>query len=225
MTLLWLVEDDPSIGPGLVRTLEAEGHRVAWAQSVAEAEALVGDPDMILLDLGLPDGDGLDLCQRLSRRHPRAKTIIITARAGEIDVVLGLDAGAIDYIAKPFRLSELQARIRAQLRGRGQDTIVIGSLVIERGSRRVRIDAREIELRPKEFDLLVRLAAEAGSVVHRDVLMNDVWDHPWFGETKTLDVHIAALRRRLGDDSDQAGRITTIRGVGYRLEVPRAEEA
>ena len=219
LTLIWLVEDDPSIGSGLVRTLEAEGHGVQWVASVRDAARLEGDPDLLLLDLGLPDGDGLDLCRRLSSRHPGLRTIIITARTGEIDIVLGLDAGAIDYIAKPFRLSELLARIRAQLRDRGQEAIRVGDLVIERGPRRVRLDDGEVDLRPKEFDLLVRLAVDAGSVVHREVLMSDVWDEHWFGDTKTLDVHIAALRRRLREAPGQPSRITTVRGVGYRLEV------
>lgn len=221
MTVIWLVEDDPSIGPGLVRTLEAEGHDVEWAASVTEADALVGDPDLLLLDLGLPDGDGLDVCRRLSERHPQMRTIILTARTGEIDVVLGLDAGAIDYIAKPFSLSELLARIRAQLRDRSQDRVAVGDMLIEMGPRRVRLADREVELRPREFDLLARLAADAGSVVHREVLMTDVWDEHWFGDTKTLDVHIAHLRRRLGEAPGQPSRITTVRGVGYRLEVQR----
>jgi len=218
MTVIWLVEDDPSIGPGLVRTLAVEGYGVQLARSVAEADALAGEPELLLLDLGLPDGDGLDLCRRLSARHPGLRTIILTARTGEIDVVLGLDAGAIDYITKPFRLSELLARIRAQLRRRGPEHLSVGDLVIERGPRRVRVAGDEVELRPKEFDLLARLAAEAGTVVHREVLMNDVWDEHWFGDTKTLDVHIAALRRRLGEAPGEPSRITTVRGVGYRLE-------
>ncbi len=221
MTVIWLVEDDPSIGPGLVRTLEAEGHAVAWAADVAEADALVGHPDLLLLDLGLPDGDGLDVCRRLSERHPQMRTIILTARTGEIDVVLGLDAGAIDYLAKPFSLSELLARIRAQLRDRSQDRLGVGDLTIEKGPRRVRVGGREVDLRPREFDLLARLAADAGSVVHREVLMTDVWDEHWFGDTKTLDVHIFHLRRALGEEPGQRSRITTIRGVGYRLEAGR----
>lgn len=223
LATIWLVEDDPSIGPGLVRTLEAEGHDVDWARSVAEAQALVGEPELLLLDLGLPDGDGLDLCRSLSSMHPRMRTIMLTARAGEIDVVLGLDAGAVDYVGKPFRLAELLARVRAQLRDRtltdaALDRVVVGELVIEPGPRRVSLAGREIDLRPKEFDLLVRLAAAAGSVVHRQVLMTDVWDKHWFGDTKTLDVHIAALRRRLGEAPSEPSRITTVRGVGYRLE-------
>ncbi len=224
LATIWLVEDDPSIGPGLVRTLEAEGHDVDWARSVAEAQALVGEPELLLLDLGLPDGDGIDLCRNLSSMHPRMRTIMLTARAGEIDVVLGLDAGAVDYVGKPFHLAELLARVRAQLRDRiltddaALDRVVVGELVIEPGPRRVSLAGREIDLRPKEFDLLARLASAAGSVVHRQVLMTDVWDKHWFGDTKTLDVHIAALRRRLGEAPNEPSRITTVRGVGYRLE-------
>lgn len=227
MATIWLVEDDLSIGLGLVRTLEAEGHDVGWARCVAEARALTGDPELSLLDLGLPDGDGLELCRRLSAAHPRMRTIVLTARSGELDVVLGLDAGAVDYIAKPFRLAELLARVRAQLRDRAvsdevsSHPMVVGELLIEPGPRRVSLAGRAIELRPKEFDLLVRLAEAAGLVVHRKDLMNDVWDPNWFGDSKTLDVHIASLRRRLGEAPSEASRITTIRGVGYRLEVER----
>ncbi len=222
--MIWLVEDDPSIGAVLVRTLEAEGHEVKWAQGVAEADLLSGEPELALLDLGLPDGDGIDLCRALSDRHPRMRTIILTARRSEIDVVLGLDAGAIDYVAKPFRLAELLARVRAQLRDRTvvdgppHARLVVGELVIEPGPRRVSIAGREIDLRPKEFDLLSRLAVAAGSVVHRQVLMREVWDENWYGNTKTLDVHIAALRRRLGEGPNEPSRIVTVRGVGYRLE-------
>jgi DNA-binding response OmpR family regulator len=227
LATIWLVEDDPSIGPSLVRTLRAEGHEVEWARGVVEAHGLSGQPHLLLLDLGLPDGDGLQLCWELSHLHPHMRTIILTARSSEIDVVLGLDAGAIDYIGKPFHLAELLARVRAQLRDRVfadqtlSDPLVVGDLLIETGPRRVTLAGREIDLRPKEFDLLVRLAVAAGSVVHRDVLMNDVWDEHWFGTTKTLDVHIAALRRRLGEPPNEASRITTIRGVGYRLETSR----
>ncbi|MGI9080522.1 MAG: winged helix-turn-helix domain-containing protein [Acidimicrobiales bacterium] len=228
MATIWLVEDDPSIGPGLVRTLHAEGHEVEWARCMGEAHGLPGQPQLLLLDLGLPDGDGLELCWELSRLHPHMRTIILTARSSEIDVVLGLDAGAIDYIGKPFRLAELLARVRAQLRDRVfvdetscPDRLVVGDLLIETGPRRVNLGDREIDLRPKEFDLLVRLAVAAGTVVHRDVLMNDVWDEHWFGTTKTLDVHIASLRRRLGEPPNEPSRIVTIRGVGYRLETSR----
>jgi len=219
---IWLVEDDPSIGPGLVRTLEAEGHDVMLADSAAAAATLGGEPDLLLVDLGLPDGDGLDVLHRLRAQRPHLRAIILTARTSEIDVVLGLDAGAADYVAKPFRLSELLARIRAQLReaevAPDRHGVAVGDLVIEPGPRRVRLGGDEVELRPKEFDLLLRLARDAGSVVRRETLMTDVWDEHWFGDTKTLDVHIASLRRRLGEAPGEPSRITTVRGVGYRLE-------
>jgi DNA-binding response OmpR family regulator len=224
VALIWIIEDDPSIGPGLLRMVETEGHTARLARSVAEAGALAGDPEVVLLDLGLPDGDGLDLCARVVEEHPQARVIVLTARSAEMDVVLGLDAGASDYVAKPFRLSELLARIRAQLRDSGERggtgrTTRLGGISVDEGARRVHVDGVEVHLRPKEFDLLVRLIADAGQVVRREALMSDVWDEHWFGDTKTLDVHMAALRRRLGDRPGAPSRITTIRGVGYRFEV------
>jgi DNA-binding response OmpR family regulator len=226
MPLIWVVEDDISIGPGLVRTLEAEGHAVAWARTITEAGTFEGAPELVLLDLALPDGDGLDLCTQLIGRHPDVRIIILTARASEVDVVLGLDSGAVDYVTKPFRLAELLARVRAQLRGRGAvpepggSTIGVGDLVIDPAARKLWLGGREIELRAKEFDLILRLAQEPGAVVRREVLMADVWDEHWFGTTKTLDVHMAALRRHLGEAPGEPSRITTVRGVGYRLELP-----
>jgi DNA-binding response OmpR family regulator len=186
---------------------------------------LDGVPDLVVLDLGLPDGDGLMLCREMVDRHPGLRVLVLTARTEEIDVVLGLDAGAADYVAKPFRLAELLARIRAQLRMGATDrstpsTIRVADLLIDVNARRVHRGDEEIVLRPKEFELLVRLASEAGAVVGRETLMSDVWDHHWFGTTKTLDVHIAALRRRI-DANGAPSRITTIRGVGYRFDVDR----
>jgi DNA-binding response OmpR family regulator len=222
MPSIWLVEDDQSIGSALARTFEAEGYATTWVQSLDEARALQGTPDLVVLDRGLPDGDGLDLCRELRVTRPTLRVLMLTARSDEIDVVLGLDAGAADYVAKPFRLAELLARVRAQLRV-GDDTasaevseVRVGSLVIDLAARRVRVGGREVSLRPKEFDLLARLAAEPGTVVRRETLMADVWDSHWFRPTKTLDVHIAAVRRRIDDGG--ASRITTVRGVGYRLD-------
>jgi DNA-binding response OmpR family regulator len=219
---IWLVEDDRSIGAALLRTLLAEGYRAQWAASITEARALEGVPDLVVLDRGLPDGDGLGLCRELLEQHAGLRVLMLTARTDEIDVVLGFDAGATDYVAKPFRLAELLARIRAQLRvgvvGR-QQAVEVGDLQLDPGSRRVHVAGEEVLLRPKEFDLLARLADEPGSVVRRETLMSDVWDSHWFGGTKTLDVHIAALRRRI-DPTHGPSRITTVRGVGYRLERP-----
>src|SRR4051812_29665452 len=223
---IWLVEDDHAIGSALHRTLLAEGYDTQWATSAAGARALPDVPDLVILDLGLPDGDGRDLCRELVEAHPDLRVLMLTARSDEIDVVLGLDAGATDYVPKPFRLAELLARIRAQLRagttaGAQPLSIQIGDLTVDRAGRRVHVGGREVELRPKEFDLLARLAAEPGTVVRREVLMSEVWDEHWFGDTKTLDVHIAALRRRLGEAPGEPSRITTVRGVGYRLEERR----
>jgi DNA-binding response OmpR family regulator len=218
---IWLVEDDRSIGAALLRTLVAEGYRAEWAVSMAEARALDGVPDLVVLDRGLPDGDGLVLCRELLERHPGLRVLVLTARTDEIDMVLGLDAGATDYVAKPFRLAELLARIRAQLRvatvHQPPLVIEVGDLELHPRSRRVHVGGEEVVLRSKEFDLLARLAAEPGSVVRRETLMSDVWDSHWFGGTKTLDVHVAALRRRI-DPVGGPSRITTVRGVGYRLE-------
>jgi DNA-binding response OmpR family regulator len=161
------------------------------------------------------------LAEELIARWPAVPILIVTARAEEMDVVVGLDAGAVDYVTKPFRLAELLARVRAHLRvpREGGPTVYeSGSLRIDTGSRRVRLDGVELTLRTKEFDLLVELVANAGRVVTREDLMARVWDEHWFGSTKTLDVHIATLRRRLGEVAGGHSRITALRGVGYRWD-------
>ena len=210
---------------GLSRALSGEGYTVSVAASGADALRVAiddpsGEPDLVLLDLGLPDADGIDLCQRLVDAMPSSPVLVLTARADELDVVVGLDAGAVDYITKPFRLAELLARVRAHLRHVDTESgpICVGPLEIDTGARRVWLAGTEVDLRAKEFDLLATLGGAAGSVVTRDELMRRVWDEHWFGSTKTLDVHIAALRRKLGDDFSGPGSITTLRGVGYRLE-------
>jgi DNA-binding response OmpR family regulator len=225
-----LVEDDETIGANLRRALAATGYRVEWATTLAEARARARDarPDLVLLDLGLPDGDGLDLCAELRADTPQLPVIMLTARSEEVDVVVGLDSGAVDYVPKPFRLAELLARVAAHLRfasdaagatGEGDhERLVVGDLELDVAARRVLVAGREVALRPREFDLLVRLARDAGRVVNRETLMNDVWDEHWWGSTKTLDVHLNALRRKLGEEAGSPSRITAIRRVGYRLE-------
>ena len=216
-----VVEDDPAIGTNLERALHNSGYRVVRASSVVEARAVVATPSLVLLDLGLPDGDGLDLAKELPRRWPDVPIIMLTARTEEIDVVIGLDSGAVDYVTKPFRLAELLARIRAHLRAapEPQDRVVDdGDLRIDTGARRVFLAGSEVEMRAKEFDLLVELISHRGNVVTRDDLMARVWDENWFGSTKTLDVHIASLRRRLGEEPGDPSRISALRGVGYRWE-------
>jgi DNA-binding response OmpR family regulator len=220
---LLIIEDDDAIGSSLERALAGEGydaHHVATAMAALEAAAR-RRPDLVLLDLGLPDMDGVALCRQLLARHPQVPVIMLTARRDEIDVVLGLDAGAVDYIGKPFRLAELLARVRAQLRRpapSGTDVVEVGDLRVDTAARRVWLAGRELDLRAKEFDLLAALALSAGRAVTRDELMLDVWDMHWAGSTKTLDVHIAALRRHLDPPDAPTSRITTLRGVGYRLE-------
>jgi DNA-binding response OmpR family regulator len=185
---------------------------------------------MVLLDLGLPDRDGLVLCGTLRRLRPQAVLMMLTARRDEMDVVVGLEAGADDYLSKPFGISELLARVRAHLRRAHQlDQVTsfnIGDLRLDLVDRRCFVADEEVRLRTKEFDLLARLARSAGEALSRDTLMSDVWSPNWFGSTKTLDVHLAAIRRRLQEGVRAAGRpvvlpeITTLRGYGYRLEVP-----
>jgi DNA-binding response OmpR family regulator len=218
-----VVEDDLGIASGLDRALTAEHYVVDIAPTGAEALRLAlhepaSEPDLVLLDLGLPDHDGLEVCRQILEARPSMPVIVLTARAQELDVVAGLDAGAVDYVTKPFRLAELLARIRAQLRRVEPQRMTIGPLEVDTGARRAWFDGHAIELRAKEFDLLAALVANAGRVMHREELMRDVWDENYFGSTKTLDVHMAALRRKLGQDRVGPGSITTLRGVGYRLE-------
>jgi DNA-binding response OmpR family regulator len=216
-----VVEDDDAIASGLVRVLEAQGFPVRrlarGGPATAAADAGIG---LVLLDLGLPDVDGVEVCRRLRRLRPELAILILTARDHELDVVTGLDAGADDYLVKPFRLSELLARVRAHLRRATAaetseaEPLAAGPLRVEPASRRAWCDGEELALRPKEFDLLALFVAEAGRVVTRERIMREVWDTEWLGSTKTLDTHVLSLRNKVG-----AGAITTLRGVGYRLEL------
>jgi len=217
-----IVEDDERIGSTLRRGLTAAGYPTTW-ETTGSAGIDSFDstrPSLVLLDLGLPDIDGLGVCRRMCELDSSVAIIMLTARDEELDVVVGLDAGASDYVTKPFRLAELLARIRAQLRQGerlSRERLELAGLVVDGKSRRVWLGDEEIALRPKEFDLLSRLVADVGAVVSRETLMRDVWDENWFGSTKTLDFHIGALRHKL-DKPGEGSRITTIRGVGYRFE-------
>jgi DNA-binding response OmpR family regulator len=217
-----LVEDEVSIAEPFASALERSGFRTTVARTGAEAIALAStvDPDVVLLDLALPDLDGRDVC-RFLRRESTVPIIIVTASGTVTDRVVGLELGADDYVVKPFAITEVIARIRAVLR-RGRvppdaGELRIRDLTIDLGARRVWQGVQELELTRKEFDLLVRLARDVGRVVSRETLMSDVWDINWFGSTKTLDVHIALLRRKLGDDPAAPTYIHTVRGVGFRL--------
>jgi DNA-binding response OmpR family regulator len=233
MTRLLVVEDDVTIGRALRSSLIVHGHQVDWCTTGADAlvASTDGPYDLVLLDLGLPDVDGVDLCRDLRSRQPDAVLVMLTARDAEMDVIIGLEAGADDYLTKPVGLAELHARIHAHLRraesslraGPDDGVAVLGDLEIDRAGRRVRVSGTEVPLRSKEFELLVRLAAAPGTAVSRDTLMTEVWDEHWFGSTKTLDVHIAALRRRLTEAGGDAvlPQIMTLRGHGYRLDPPR----
>jgi DNA-binding response OmpR family regulator len=223
-----VVEDDGLIAASLIRALTAKGYVATGCASVAEAIAALdaARPDLVLLDLGLPDGEGADVALHAARHHPSVPVIVLTARDTEIDVVLSLEAGAVDYVTKPFRLAELLARIGSHLRFRDAlaggrpagDVIELDGLRIDLAARRVALNGREVALRPKEFDVLALLGRSSGAVVTREQLIDEVWDENWWGSTKTLDVHINSIRRKLGEEAGAPSRITTVRGVGYRLE-------
>jgi DNA-binding response OmpR family regulator len=220
---LLVVEDDGTIGSTLVRALRAHGYVVDLARSGQAALDLLSGIDLVLLDLGLPDIDGVEVCRRIRRLDPLLPVVMLTARQSEVDVVIGLDAGAVDYVRKPFALTEVLARIRVHLRRVAVPTdavIEVGDVRVDPAARRVWVAGGEVELRAKEFDVLLLLMTDAGRVVTRDRLMNEVWDEHWFGSTKTLDVTMASLRRRLGEAVGAQSRITALRGVGYRLERP-----
>jgi len=212
-----VVEDDEHIAEPLVEGLRRYGFEPTLVKTGAEALA-VTDTDVVLLDLGLPDLDGVEVC-RLLRARSAVPILVITARVDEADRVIGLEMGADDYLVKPFGFRELVARIRAVVRRTGlagADEQRVGRLTIDRRRRRVGVGGDEVALTPKEFDLLATLAEQPGVVVTRQQLLEEVWDPHWYGPTKTIDVHVAALRKKLGD----SGWIETVRGVGLRLGNP-----
>ncbi|GAA4696572.1 response regulator transcription factor [Nocardioides nanhaiensis] len=224
-----VVEDEEDIAFPLVRTLEREGYEVVWVESGAKAleEMGLGNVEVVILDLGLPDMDGLEVCRKGREVGYEGAIMIVTARAGELDRVVGLDYGADDYLAKPFGLAELQARVRALLRrtgnglGSSAEEVPDGGLRIDVAARRVYSGDDEIPLTGKEFDVLSILAANRDKVVSRGKLMADVWDENWYGSTKTLDVTIGRLRQKL-DGVGVTDKVVAVRGVGFRLEGPDA---
>lgn len=223
-----LVEDDDGIALPLIRTFEREGYAVVRvAEGLAGIERSAQDPfDLIVLDLGLPDIDGLEVCRRIREAGYANGILILTARGGEIDRVVGLDVGADDYMAKPFGLAELLARTRALLRRTAPRTAsldpqpndaVASDFRVDLQSRRAFSNGQEVPLTVKEFDVLATLDNARGAVITREKLMDEVWDQNWFGSTKTLDVTIGRLRQKL-DDSGGDVQVVTVRGVGFRLE-------
>jgi len=221
MSRVLLAEDDEAIAEPLARALRREGHDVSVhgdGQSALDA-ARTGAADMLVLDLGLPGMDGLDVCRALRAGGHTLPVLILTARNDEVDTVVGLDAGADDYVTKPFRLAELLARVRVQLRRQSGSALVVQGVRVDPESRRAWVDGAEIALTSKEFQLLALLMQEAGTVVPRERIMRDVWQTDWWGSSKTLDMHVSWLRRKLGDDASRPRYIVTVRGVGLRFEL------
>lgn len=225
MTTVLLVEDDPAISEPLARALGREGYEV---RSHGTGRGALGDiigADLVVLDLGLPDIDGLDVAREIRSQGSSLPILVLTARTDEVDMVVGLDAGADDYVTKPFRLAELLARVRALLRRAGSDfqddTLEAQDIKIDVSAHRAFQDGRELQLTAKEFDLLRILIKEAGNVVSRQVIMQEVWGSDPAGSTKTLDMHISWLRRKLGDDAVYPYYISTVRGMGFRFETER----
>jgi DNA-binding response OmpR family regulator len=209
-----VVEDDPGIATQLVRGLRRGGYDADHV-TTGRAALAWGEPDVVLLDLGLPDIDGVEVCRHLRARSSVA-IIVVTARGEEPERVLALDAGADDYLVKPFGLAELMARIRAVLRRvrpGGGETLRHGPLTVDLRTRKVSVDGGEVALTPKEFDILECLATDPGRVMTRQEILESAWDAHWYGPTKVLDVHMAALRRKLG----VPGLIETVYGTGFRL--------
>ena len=229
-TRILLVEDEAAISEPLAESLGREGFEAETAPTLADARAAFRrqPPDLILLDVMLPDGDGRDLAREI-RRESDVPIVMLTARGEEIDRVVGLELGADDYVVKPFSSLELTARIRAIMRrgrapGRG-GAIENGAIRLDPVSRTVTKDGDEIELAAREFDLLHLLMASPGEVLRRERIMDEVWDPHWFGPTKTLDVHISWLRKKIEDDPSNPEYITTIRGVGFRFRPAESAEA
>lgn len=220
MSTVLLAEDDPTISDPLARALRREGYDVVVrGDGVSALAAASTGPDLVILDLGLPQMDGLEVCRRIRTTGIVVPVLILTARADEVDTVVGLDAGADDYVTKPFRLAELLARARALLRRSTSDEGQTVRVRMDVAGRRAFSGDRELQLTAKEFDLLRVLVRENGKVVSREDLMREVWNTVWVGSTKTLDMHVSVLRRKLGDDATDPRFITTVRGVGFRFEV------
>ena len=225
MAKILVVDDERSIVEAISYNLRKEGYEVMTAADAQECVAVARRqvPDLVLLDIMLPSGSGLDLCRRLHQHNAALPVLLLTARAAEADCLLGFDAGADDYVVKPFGFRELVARIRAVLRRSATQPSaapgpqVIGELEIDRRTHRVLLAGEEVQLTPKEYDLLALLALDPGAMVTRREILAEVWDPHWYGTSKTVDVHIASIRKKLGDPK----WIETSRGVGFRLAVPQ----
>jgi DNA-binding response OmpR family regulator len=222
MTAVLLAEDDEAIAAPLSRALGREGYSVTVERfgPAVLRRALEGNHDLLILDLGLPGMDGLEVCRQVRARGADLAVLMLTARTDEVDFVVGLDAGADDYVGKPFRLAELLARVRALLRrsGIGDDTVEVGGIRLEPAARRVLVNGVEVGLANKEYELLKVLIDRAGQVVSRETILREVWGDAELRGSKTLDMHMSWLRRKIGDEGPMAERRTvTVRGVGFRL--------
>ena len=239
MTSVLVVDDEPSFTEALSVGLRREGFEVRTAADgrAALAEINEAEPDLVLLDVMLPGMSGLDVCREI-RKQSRVPLIMVTARAEEIDAVVGLEVGADDYVAKPYRMRELVARMRAVLRRASEQSppsqpsgppsqpsdllpqpqLIEGDVELDIDRHELRVRGELVSLALKEFELLAYLMARAGRVVTRDSLMQDVWGYDYVGDTKTIDVHVKRLRAKIEDDPSSPQRITTIRGLGYRYE-------
>ncbi|MGI8867510.1 MAG: response regulator transcription factor [Mycobacteriales bacterium] len=225
MAAVLLAEDDSAISQPLTRALEREGYEVVVNRDGPSAleTALSGQVSLVLLDLGLPGMDGLEVCRQIRAAKSTVAVLVLTARTDEVDFVVGLDAGADDYVGKPFRLAELLARVRALMRRRSVDVLEASGVRMEIASRRVWQDGTEISLANKEFELLRVLLEQAGTVVTRDEIMREVWADTDGSASKTLDMHVSWLRRKLHDDPQRSQLLTTVRGVGFRFEQARPQ--
>ncbi|HEU0213244.1 MAG TPA: response regulator transcription factor [Jiangellaceae bacterium] len=228
MVHVLLIEDDPTIRSALIRALGERGHAVSSAATAGQGLqlALAEHPDLVVLDLGLPDLDGREVLAML-RAVDDVPVIVATARDGDPEIVAALEAGADDYLVKPFSGAQLHARIGAVLRRAGADattdpTVVVAGLRIDPRSREAVLDGTLLELTPREFDLLYFLAARAGQVVSKRELSTQVWQAPYGGADKTVDVHLSWLRRKLGETAQEPRYIHTVRGVGVKLTPPPA---
>ncbi|MYR06151.1 response regulator [Gordonia sp. SID5947] len=223
MTDVLLAEDDVAIAEPLARALTREGYGCQVVTDGAEAldQAMDNRFELLILDLGLPEIDGLEVCRRIRTARPQLAVLMLTARTDEVDFVVGLDAGADDYVGKPFRLAELLARVRALLRRQQSADVVLdgGDIQLDTRGRRVLVDGADLVLANREFDLLRFLMERPGQVVSRDEILTEVWGSADLRSSKTLDMHISWLRRKIGDDQhDRQRHIVTVRGVGFRFD-------